>query len=73
MQAQGLADVRVFDVLDPLDPFDVRILEEVVVSEGAIDGDIDVSVYGCRKHQPSEFLVVRREVSASSSQGDSQW
>ena len=47
MEAKGLPDNRMLNIIDIFNPLETGILEEIIVGKGAIDRYVDVSV-DCR-------------------------
>ena len=69
---EHLADQGVLDVLDPRDPLVHGVLQEVVVGEGRVDGQVDVLVDGRRQHRTALAPVVRGQIGAPAADGDPQ-
>lgn len=70
MERERLPDDRVLYFADVGDPLDGGVLEEIVVGECPIQRDVDVFVDGSGDEHAPEALVVGREVSTPSAQGD---
>ena len=51
LHPQGLTDDRVADVVDGVDSLQLGVLQEVVVDERAVDGDVAVAVDRRRDHE----------------------
>src|ERR1019366_1908423 len=72
MQAQGFTDDGVRNVVDMIDALELGVLEEVVVTEGAVDGDEDIAVDRGGDHESPVLGVIRGEIGPPSTQGDAQ-
>ena len=55
-----------------VDAFELGVLEEVVVDERAVDGDVAVPVDRRRDHERRPLAVVRRQVGATAADRDAQ-
>ena len=60
------------DLLDGVDSLESRVLEEVVVGEGAVHGNEDVPVDRGRNHRGAMAIRVGRQIGPSTSEADSQ-
>ena len=69
MEAKSLSDYGMLDVIDLVYTLETRVLEEVVVRKGPIDGDVDVPIDCRRQDETTESLVVRRQIGSHLHQG----
>src|SRR5258708_939560 len=53
-------------------PLQLRVFDEVLIGERSIDDDVDVAVDGGGEYEPSEPLVIGREIRATASERDTQ-
>ena len=53
--------------------FQLGIFHDQIRNEGAMEGEVDVFVEGSGYEEPALLAVVRRQVGASSAEGNTQW
>jgi hypothetical protein len=61
-----------FDLLHRLDQLGFGVLDDELLLEGIVQGDVDVFVNGRGDHEAGMLAVVRRQVGAAASEGNAQ-
>ena len=72
METKSLPDYRMLDVINLVHTLKTRVLEEIVIRKGPIDGDVDVPIDCCGQDETTESLVVGWQIGATSTKGYTQ-
>ena len=71
-ELEGLPEDRVLDLVNRLHALELRVLEDDLLLEGPVLGQVDVLVDGRGHEEAAVLLVVRGQVGAATAKGDTQ-
>ena len=69
---QRFSDDRVLNFLHRLDPFHLGVLDDELIDDRLVQGDVNVLIDGASDDEPAVFAVIGRQIGSASAQRNAQ-